>query len=43
MSLEYNEVYAQTAAFTATVSQMVVLDRDHTPLLIGISANGAVA
>jgi hypothetical protein len=43
MTLEYNEVYASTAAFYVTVNQIVVLDRDRTPLLIGISAGGAVA
>ena len=43
MALEYNEVYAPTAAFFSTVNQIVVLDRDHTPLLIGISAGAAVA
>jgi hypothetical protein len=43
MALEYDEVYASTAAFFATVNQIVVLDRDYTPLLIGVSAGGAVA
>jgi hypothetical protein len=43
MDLEYNEVYAPTAAFFATVNQIVVMDKSHTPLLIGVSAGGAVA
>lgn len=43
MALEYDEVYAPTAAFFATVNQIVVLDREYTPLLIGVSAGGAVA
>lgn len=43
MALEYNEVYAPTAAFFAFVNQIVVMDRDHTPLLIGISAVAGVA
>lgn len=40
---EYNEVYAPTAAFYAVVNQIVVLDRNYSPLLIGIAASGAVA
>jgi hypothetical protein len=43
MTLGYDEVYAPTAAFFATVNQIVVLDRDRTPLLIGISTGAAVA
>jgi hypothetical protein len=43
MDLEYNEVYAPTAAFFATVNQIVVMDKSHTPLLIGVSAGEAVA
>ena len=43
MELEYNEVYAPTAAFFAYANQLVVLDRNYSPLLIGISASGAVA
>lgn len=43
MALEYNEVYAPTAAFYATVNQIMVMNRDYTPLLIGVSAGGAVA
>jgi hypothetical protein len=43
MALEYNEVYAPTAAFFASVNQIVVMDKDRTPLLIGISSGGAVA
>jgi hypothetical protein len=43
MALEYDEFYAPTAAFFATANQIVVMDRDRTPLLIGVSAGGAVA
>lgn len=43
MALEYNEVYAPTAVFFTTVEQIVALDRDYSPLLIGVSASGAVA
>jgi hypothetical protein len=43
MALGYNEFYSPTAAFYATVNQIVVLDRDYRPLLIGISARADVA
>jgi hypothetical protein len=43
MALEYNEVYAPTAAFFASVQQIVVMDRDCKLLLIGVSADAAVA
>ena len=43
MTLEYNEFYAPTAAFFATVNQIVVLDRDYSPLLIGLSSRQDVA
>lgn len=43
MALVYNEFYASTAAFYAAVNQIVVIDRGHTPLLIGISADQFVA
>jgi hypothetical protein len=43
MTLEYDEIYAPTAAFFATVNQVVILDRDYKPLLIGVSAGTAVA
>ncbi len=43
MSLEYSEVYASTAAFNSRVHQIVVLDRDFSPLMIGIEISGSVA
>jgi class 3 adenylate cyclase len=34
---------AEPTAFFATVNQIVILDRDYKPLLIGVSAGTAVA
>jgi len=43
MNLTYNEVYAPTAGFFVTTEQIVVLDRDLSPVLIGISTGMAVS
>ncbi len=43
MTLEYSEVYAPLAAFLSGVHQIVVLDRDYSPLLIGIASSAVVA
>jgi len=41
--LAYNEVYAPTAGFFVTTKQIVVLDRDLSPVLVGISTGMAVS
>jgi len=41
--LEYSEVYAPLAAFFARVDQIVVLDRNFEPLLVGLESGMAVA
>jgi hypothetical protein len=43
MRLEYSEVYAPLAAFFASVDQIVVLDRNFEPLLVGLESSMAVA
>jgi hypothetical protein len=43
MTLEYKEVYAPLAAFLSGVHQIVVLDRNNSPLLIAIAASQIVA
>lgn len=43
MQLKYNEFYAPLAAFFVTTKQIVVLDSDLSPLLVGISTGIAVA
>jgi len=43
MTLEYKEVYAPLAAFLSGVHQIVVLDRNYSPLLIAIAASQIVA
>ena len=43
MNLVYNEVYAPTAGFFVTTEQIVVLDRDLSPVLVGISTGMAVS
>jgi hypothetical protein len=43
MNLIYNEVYAPTAGFFVTTEQILVLDRDWSPVLVGISTGMAVS
>ena len=43
MDLRYSEGYAPTAAFFSHVVQLVVLDQDFEPVLIGIESSKAVA
>jgi hypothetical protein len=43
MNLVYNEVYAPTTGFFVTTEQIVVLDRDLAPVLVGISTGMAVS
>jgi len=43
MNLAYSETYASTAAFFSEVHQIVVLDRDFSPVLVGVESGKAVA
>ncbi len=43
MRFEYSEVYASVAAFFARVDQIVVLDQNFEPLLVGLESGMAVA
>lgn len=43
MDLAYSEVYAPMAAFFSEVRQIVVLDRDYSPVLIGIGVVQALS
>jgi hypothetical protein len=43
MNMVYSEYYAQLAAFRTNVDQIVVLDVDFTPVLIGLASGTAVA
>jgi hypothetical protein len=43
MNLKYHETYAPTAGFFVTTEQIVVLDRDLSPVLVGISTGMAVS
>ena len=43
MNVIYNEVYAPTAGFFVTTEQIVVLERDLSPVLVGISTGMAVS
>ena len=43
MSLMYSEYYAPLAAFISDVYQIVVLDQNLTPVLVGVECRGVVA
>ena len=43
MNLEYSETYAPLAAFFATIDQIVVLDKNFEPVLVGLDSGLAVA
>ena len=43
MKLAYSETYAPVAAFFVNIEQIVVLDRDFVPVLVGVAAGMAVA
>jgi hypothetical protein len=43
MNLRYDEVYAPTAGFFVNAEQIVVLDADLSPVLVGIYSGMAVS
>ena len=43
MKLAYSETYAPTAAFFVNIEQIVVLDQDFVPVLVGVASGMAVA
>jgi hypothetical protein len=43
MKLRYSEFYASTAAFFSNVHQIVVLDQNNTPVLVGLESGMAVS
>ena len=43
MKLTYSEVYAPTAGFFVDVEQIVVLDKDFKPVLVGVESGMAVS
>ena len=43
MKLAYSETYAPVAAFFVDIEQIVVLDRDFVPVLVGVASGMAVA
>ena len=43
MRLMYSETYAPLAAFFVDTRQIVVLDRDLSPVLVGVESQKAVA
>lgn len=43
MELSYSEFYAPTAGFISEVYQIIVLDRDFTPILIGVEYNKVIS
>lgn len=43
MKLEYSEIYASTAAFFVDIEQIVVLDGEFNPVLVGVESGMAVA
>ncbi len=43
MKLKYSEIYAPLAAFFVDVEQIVVLDQDLTPVLVGVTSGMAVS
>jgi hypothetical protein len=43
MKLRYSEYYAPVAAFISDVYQIVVLDQDLTPVLVGVECQDSIA
>ena len=43
MKLSYSEIYGSTAGFFSNVHQIVVLDQDHIPVLVGLESGMAVS
>lgn len=43
MKLKYSEIYASTAGFFSNVHQIVVLDQNHMPVLVGLESGMAVS
>ena len=43
MKLEYSETYASLAAFFVDIEQILVLDAEFNPVLVGVESGMAVA
>ena len=43
MKFVYSEIYAPLAAFFVDIEQIVVLDREFVPVLVGVESGMAVA
>jgi hypothetical protein len=43
MKLEYSETYAPLAAFFIDIEQIIVLDAEFIPVLVGVESGMAVA
>ncbi|MGD6809361.1 MAG: hypothetical protein ACQCN3_06640 [Candidatus Bathyarchaeia archaeon] len=43
MNLHYSEYYAPVAAFSSNVHQIVILDQNLTPILVGVESQAAIA